>query len=212
MQHRIADRNAWDEKGCAQERSFFEDLHPDFWADLSDFTERGVPAEFWSDYVAFMEGGKVDREGDLTTPPRSSALPPLFEEEGYTPPCVPVPTSKKALMASKRLEKELKSAKLSLPDETEEGGSSKLRKGSVRVKPSGKVDEKPSGKGEKPKPSKTRKAHDGPMTSAMKLFIQEMMNAGKTYRKAQKKWLKSAERASIVASVSQSERQRRRYT
>ena len=166
-------------------------MHPDFWSDFAAFGERGVPAEFWPDFVLFME------KAELRTPPR--AAPQVFEEEGYTPPCIPIPTSKKQLVASKKLEKELKQAKVKVADKVPE------------VQDSSKKSSKASKSRSKPS-KKQRKPHDdGPMMQAMKAFMQKKMDSGKSYRQAQKKWLKSSERASIVGTLSETERKRRRY-
>ena len=157
-----------------------------------------------------MEAGQVPEVdgkngGELRTPPRGA--PPVFDEEGYTPPCVPVPTSKKVLVAAKKLEKELRQMK------SNPHAVAKVPKDSAVPKSqSSKSKPKPPPSSSKQlKKSRARKPHDGPMTSAMKDFIQEKVNGGKSYRKAQRQWLKSSERASIVARLSASECKRRRY-
>ena len=82
-------------------------------------------------------------------------------------------------------------------------------------------DNKKPGKGKKDKKSKkqkhetgekTKNAANGPMTEAMKEFVQARRGEGVSYRDAMKQWRTSTERASIVNSLSPSEQKRRRYT
>lgn len=130
-----------------------------------------------------------------------------------TPPPIPNPLKKSQLAAAKRLEKELKMAKAEKKEGVEGTEKAKGKKA--------ERDNKKPGKGKKDKKSKkqkhetgkkTKNAANGPMTEAMKEFVQARRGEGVSYRDAMKQWRTSTERASIVDSLSPSEQKRRRYT
>ena len=124
---------------------------------------------------------------------------------------VPEPCKKAALTAAKRLEKELKlkahgakpkakaEKKAEENKETETEVSKTKGKTSKQKKPS--QEDKKGGK----------KKMDGPMTSAMKAFIELKISEGHTYFEARGLWKTSADRQAIVDGMSEAEAKRRRY-
>lgn len=130
-----------------------------------------------------------------------------FAEEVLTPDNVslPQPLSKKQLTAAKRLEKELCAKGSTMPKaEGMPAGDSSKPKSKKQTK-APKVT-----KATKDEPKK-RKSSAGPMQVAMRAFIKQKMSEGLGYKEALSKWGESAERKSIVDSVSDSEKKRRRY-
>lgn len=134
-----------------------------------------------------------------------------------TPPPIPNPLKKSQLAAAKRLEKELKMAKTNKPKGVKDTGKTNGKKvGCDKQKP-GKGTKEKKGKKQKreigeEKDTKTKKATNGPLTEAMKDFVQARRGEGVSYREAMKQWRTSTERASIVNSFCPSEQKRRRYT
>ena len=130
-----------------------------------------------------------------------------------TPPPIPNPLKKTQLAAAKRLEKELKMAKVEADTGVKKPKTAKGKKAKGDSK--GKKDKKSSNKNKKKQETgdpKTKKAANGPLTEAMKDFVQARRGEGVSYREAMKQWRTSTERASIVNSFCPSEQKRRRYT
>ena len=112
---------------------------------------------------------------------------------------------KSQLAGAKRLEKEMKMA--------EAANKTKHGKKPGKAKKENKKDKKGANKGQKnqDKEKKPRKPNDGPLTGAMKEYIQRRRADGLSYRDALKEWGESCERAEIVNKMSYSEQKRRRY-
>ena len=59
--------------------------------------------------------------------------------------------------------------------------------------------------------SKAKKKRNGPMKDAMQRFFDQKREQGKSYRKTQRLWVKSAERAAVMKDMTLAEKKRRRY-
>lgn len=154
---------------------------------------------------------KKSGDENVTPPTKLSAL---AIAGGVTPPCLPKPMAKKQLLAAKRLEKELKVAKhgQSQPKGSESGASvEKPKKGEKQNK-----EEKPKKVVKEPKnekkPKKKRRPNDGPMEECMKEYIAVCRDGGYSYAEARTMWTASDERRAIIASMTEAERRRRRFS
>lgn len=142
--------------------------------------------------------------------PSSSSFQGFTFEVGETPDKLPQPMKKRQQLAAKRLELQLQSQQQvpKVPDKDAEASTVVKPALKPKIKPAkGKKVEKP--KGEKP----TRKAADGPMTTAMKAFMESTKknNTGIKHSDAVKLWMQSKERSSIVEALPPNERKRRRF-
>ena len=122
-----------------------------------------------------------------------------------TPPPIPNPLKKSQLAAAKRLEKDMKMA--------DAANKKRDEKKAKKQKKQDKKDKKAANNGKKNqgKEKKNRKPNEGPLTGAMKEYIQRRRAGGLSYREAMKEWGESSERAEIVNKMSYSEQKRRRY-
>eukprot|EP00438_Fugacium_kawagutii_P030842 Skav210403 [mRNA] locus=scaffold1416:237299:237802:- [translate_table: standard] len=166
----------------------------------------------------------------LSTPPPN--LRESFIQDLPTPPCVPHPMKKAQLAAAKRLEKEMK-------EKEKNEKKKKTETEPERKKPRSKTTDQPdtdtvpeteskikkdkntkNTDGKKTKTTKKkamtdgnqkRAPNNGPLTEAMRSYIQDMRDDGVDYQLALKMWKSSAKRAEIVNKLSPSEQKRRRY-
>ena len=146
---------------------------------------------------------------DVGVAPSSSSFQGFTFEVDETPDKLPQPMKKRQQLAAKRLELQLQSQQVpKVPDQDAEASTVVKPTLKSKIKPAkGKKVEKP--KGEKP----TRKAADGPMTTAMKAFMESTKknNTDIKHSDAVKLWMQSKERSSIVEALSPNERKRRRF-
>ena len=157
--------------------------------------------EFHKTSLSVAERPPKPGSENLETPPtKLSAL--AFASEKETPPCLPKPMAKRQLLAAKRLEKELKGAKMTQGGTAKENGQEgagekKLKKDTVA-----------KGKTKKLK----RKPNDGPMECAMKEYIRDCRSRdGCSYAEARSMWGESKERRAIIEGMTEAERRRRRF-
>lgn len=159
-------------------------------------------------------------DAEVLTPPHNLLGQAVLTDQ-ETPPPIPRPYSKIQLQAAKKLELKLDAAsrarkpEASAPREKvkpNEVVGKGLEKGKVKK---GKVEEeKVEGKVGKEKVERAkRKPANGPMTKALKEFIDGKRNEDKglSYFDALKTWKTSDERAAIVDTLSDGERKRRRF-
>lgn len=158
-----------------------------------EFGDKGLWADIWS----ACTGAE-----DLRTPP--SKLLGNFLDVG-TPDKFPKPCSKVQLMAAKKLEQKLEtSAKVLKPLSNDQDGEGRHPKDA----PPPRKAKKPKTKG---KTKSERKPPNGPMTAPKREFIKSMQDTGHSYKEALALWATSAEREAILATMSTSERKRRRF-
>ena len=148
----------------------------------------------------------------VTTPePRA-----MLELPTHTPEPLPHPCKKLQLMAAKRMEGKIvdlkdKASKESPNDGTAEdvGHDKKPKQKPAKKEKAGKKAEE---KAEKKSSKKPRKGpENGPVFLAYQKFLKEKKAAGCSHMIAVDLWKKSSERASIVDTLSEAERAKRRY-
>lgn len=133
---------------------------------------------------------------DVGVAPSSSSFQGFTFEVDETPDKLPQPMKKRQQLAAKRLELQLQSQQVpKVPDQDAEASTVVKPTLKSKIKPAkGKKVEKP--KGEKP----TRKAADGPMTTAMKAFMESTKknNTDIKHSDAVKLWMQSKDAAASL--------------
>eukprot|EP00435_Cladocopium_sp_Y103_P061641 s308_g23.t1 len=163
--------------------------------------------------------GFADPEDDACKVPKgwwddAGVAPTRSSFQGFTfavdetPEKLPQPMKKRQLSAAKRLELQLQSQKVpKVPEQNAEVPFVKPTS-KARAKPTKATKAKKNETCEKP----TRKPADGPMTTAMKAFMESTKkDKNIKHSEAVKLWMKSKERNSIIEALPQNERKRRRF-
>lgn len=178
---------------------------------LYTFSEETDDTGEWSydEWLAFYKAALQDAQKKASVciaPSNGSALRtplakgiPIPED---TPPRVPLPTSKIALTAAKRMEAELRKTEKKVKScGSQVSGQEK----SKEAKPP--KEQAPS----KQKGKHPRKPNQGPVQDTFRQFMSTCKAQGHSHAKSLKRWKRSTERAQLIANMSPAERRRRRF-
>ena len=151
-------------------------------------------------------------EPQTTPPPKLST----YELPGIpSPPAVPKPMAKRQLTAAMKLENQLKQQPAHKKQKQEARDTHQPEESPEPARSKKQQKQKPEKKSEQDKKVKQKKAkrapNNGPMQEAMNKFVQKKRSQGKTWAEARALWGTSAKRSAIIATLSESERRRRRF-
>ena len=152
----------------------------------------------------------LKRKASLTTP-----SPRMLEVPEHTPPPVARPYSKMALMASKRMEAEMKKANNETTKPNHKKGNAKQDE-KTEVKKTEKTlpKKKPAAtKCSDSEGSKKKRDHsNGPVYKVYQEYLAKQKENGATHKEATERWRLSREREELLLNMPEAEKKRRRYT